>query len=72
MAARKYICPNCKQTTGVNILYSYPGIELAEQVERQEIVLGGCVLEPNQPDRYCISCEHEWQIVRRADPWAGP
>ena len=47
-----------------------PGIEQAEQAERQEIVLGGCIVGENQPDRQCISCEHQWQIARRADPWA--
>lgn len=70
MAARKYICPKCKQNTGVNIEYGFPGIEQAEQAERQEIVLGGCVLEENQPDRHCLSCGSEWRIVRRVDPWA--
>ena len=69
MAARKYVCPKCKQKTGVNIGYGYPTPDIIEQVERQEIVLGGCIVGENQPDRHCISCEHQWQIARRADPW---
>ena len=69
--ARKYICPKCKQKTGVNIVYGYPGFDLVEREERQEIVLGGCILEENQPDRQCISCEHQWQIVRRPE-WTPP
>lgn len=65
--ARKYVCPNCKKKAGVNIIYGMPGIELAEQAERDEIRLGGCIVEENQPDRHCVSCEHQWQIVRRAE-----
>ena len=67
MAARKYICPKCKQKTGVNIGYGYPTPDIIEQVERQEIVLGGCIVGENQPDRHCVSCEHEWQIVRKPE-----
>ena len=67
MPNRKYVCPNCKQRTGVDILYGMPDIEHADQAERQEIVLGGCALEEGQPERHCISCEHEWLIVRKPE-----
>jgi hypothetical protein len=69
MSARKYVCPKCKQKAGVNIGYGFPGIEQFERAERQEIMLGGCVLEENQPDRHCFNCDHDWQIVRRREPW---
>ena len=69
---RKFVCPKCKQKTGVNIEYGYPDYEKAEQAERQEIVLGGCILEEDQPDRHCFNCDHEWQIVRKPDPWDIP
>jgi hypothetical protein len=67
MPIRKYICPKCKQEAGVSILYGMPGIELADQAERNEIVLGGCVLNENQSDRQCKSCGNEWQIERRGE-----
>lgn len=41
MRNSQFVCPKCKQKTGVNIEYGMPGIEQAEQAERQEIVLGG-------------------------------
>lgn len=65
---RKYVCPACRQKTGVNIVFGYPTPELADRAERGEVALGGCVLSEEAPDRHCTSCEHEWRIVRRK-PW---
>jgi hypothetical protein len=65
MAVRKYICPQCRGKSGVNIVYGYPGFDLRERSERGEVHIGGCVLTEDQPDRHCTSCEHEWQIRRR-------
>lgn len=63
--SRKYICPKCKKKEGVPIVYGYPLIGLAEQKERGEIVLGGCCVSKDSPDRQCLACGHEWRIVRR-------
>lgn len=65
MAYRKYICPNCKQKTGVNIQYGYPSPELLEAAARDEIALGGCTIWENNPDRRCTSCQHEWIVKKR-------
>lgn len=62
---KKYICPKCKQRSGVEILYGYPSVLVADEVDRGEIFLGGCCIEPDSPDRHCMACGHEWQIVRR-------
>ncbi len=62
---RKYICPSCKAKEGVDIIYGMPSPELFEKSERNEVALGGCILEDSQPDRRCLSCNHEWQIKRR-------
>jgi hypothetical protein len=67
MPSRKYICPKCKQKRGVTIMYGMPPAPPEE-----DEVFGGCVIEEGQPDRHCLNCEHEWQIVRRADPWDIP
>lgn len=66
MAVQKYICPQCRARSGVEIVYGEPGFELFEQAERNEIYIGGCVLTEDQPDRHCTNCDHEWQIRRRA------
>jgi len=62
---RRYICPKCKQKTGVRLVYGYPGDEMREQAERGEIALGGCCQPIGAPQRECLSCEHQWNIVPR-------
>ena len=57
---RQYNCPACDQLTGVDIVYGEPSIGLAKQAELGEIVLGGCVIEPNQPFYHCKACGFEW------------
>jgi hypothetical protein len=65
MAARKYICPSCKQKTGVPIFYGEPGAEACELLWRGEIVLGGCCWPVGGPERECTACGHQWRIKRR-------
>jgi len=72
MANPKFVCPQCKQKTGVNILYGHPDIESFEAAERNEVMLGGCALIEGQPERHCTSCGNEWQIVRRKSKWELP
>jgi hypothetical protein len=69
---RKYICPQCRQSQGIDITYGMPGIELADMAERGEAWLGGCCLSENMPDRHCLACHHEWRIKRRRNPSAPP
>ena len=69
MPVRKFICPQCGERSGVEIVYGEPGVELAEQAARGEICLGGCCVTEGQPDRHCTACDHEWQIRRRRSKW---
>ena len=62
---RKYRCPSCGAKAGVNIEYGEPGIDMAEAAERGEVVLGGCCIDENSPERHCLECGHEWLIKRR-------
>jgi len=70
MSVKKYICPACKQKTGVDILYGLPTEEAFEMADRGEIVLGGCILPINGPERKCIPCGHEWRIKCREKKFA--
>ena len=63
---RKYICPACGEKTGVNIVYGYPTIEARDARDREEIILGGCCVGDNDPERRCLKCGHEWHIKRRS------
>lgn len=65
MMPQLFICPSCKQKKGVNIIYGYPTEEAFEEAERNEAVLGGCMQEIGAPDRQCLNCSHQWEIVRR-------
>lgn len=38
---------------GVYLIYGMPSIELEEQANRGEVALGGCCIEPKQPDCIC-------------------
>ncbi len=49
----------------MKLVYGYPGEEMREQAERGEIALGGCCQLLGAPQRECLSCEHQWNIVRR-------
>ena len=64
---RKYICPACKQKTGVDILYGLPTDEAFELAENNLLALGGCCIDLDGPERSCTSCGHEWRIKRRYD-----
>lgn len=67
MTPRLFICPACKQRRGVVISFGMPGPDLIEQVERGEAVLGGCSLPlVGDPERQCLDCGHQWEIIRRA------
>lgn len=65
MPAHKYRCPKGQQKAGVDILYGMPSVEAFEMAERGEIVLGGCCIEPDSPERQCTACGHQWRIQGR-------
>ena len=65
MRLRKYICPACKQKTGVDILYGMPTDKAFELAGKNLLALGGCCIELGGPERSCTSCGHEWRIKRR-------
>ena len=65
MTARRFNCPQCGQKAAVAILYGFPGPDMADEAERGEIVLGGCIAEIGAPDRHCLNCGHRWPIARR-------
>jgi len=62
----KYVCPVCREKSGVNIIYGMPGYDLFLAEERGEVVLGGCVIDLDDPDRQCLQCGHAWRIKRRS------
>jgi hypothetical protein len=52
-------CPECGGK-GLRIVYGLPSLELAEAADRGEVVLGGCVVGDENPNRHCVQCSSEW------------
>ena len=55
-------CPNCQSTNHAEILWGLPADmrEIEEQLERKEIVLGGCIVTNNDPKWECNECLTRW------------
>lgn len=55
----KPTCPNCNSTNTCNIMYGLPDFtpELEQKLAAGEVLLGGCVIEEDSPNRHCNECE---------------
>ncbi|HEY0845176.1 MAG TPA: hypothetical protein VGE12_07400 [Noviherbaspirillum sp.] len=56
-------CPSCGKVSGVPLVWGEPDRETWEAFLREELVLAGCVIEPNGgavPDYACLHCSHRW------------
>ena len=60
--SNKRKCPNCQSTNRAKILWGLPADmgEIEEELERKEIVLGGCVVTGNDPKVECNDCGTRW------------
>ena len=57
------ICPECKSKNVALIFWGYPGDyneTMQQQVEKKEIVLGGCLVTDHDPEWECNVCNHRW------------
>lgn len=48
-------CPDCGAEMRP-VVYGYPSVELIEQAERGEVILGGCVIPAAPVDHICLDC----------------
>lgn len=53
-------CPACGSINTVKILYGMPTYEAFEAQERGELVLGGCCIGMDDPDRACKDCGQQF------------
>jgi rubredoxin len=53
-------CPVCGSRNAQEVVYGYPDMDLVEQADRGEVVLGGCCIEDDSPRWQCRDCGHEW------------
>lgn len=55
-------CPICNSQNYAQILWGLPADmkEIEEELERKEIVLGGCVVTGDDPKHECNECRTRW------------
>ncbi len=60
--SNKRKCPNCSSTNRAEILWGLPADmrEIEKELERKEIVLGGCTVTGNDPKWECNDCGTRW------------
>lgn len=49
-------CPACGSRDAVAIVYGYPSAETWEAEQRDELVIGGCLVGPESPAYECRAC----------------
>lgn len=62
MGEKKLKCPKCEKSWIAEIFWGYPSnIESFEdELEKKEIVLGGCLITDSDPRWECNNCHHRW------------
>ena len=60
MAEKQRVCPQCKESRVVEIIYGMPDETTVAQFENDEVALGGCMREISDPDWKCLSCGRTW------------
>ena len=62
-------CPNCNKEGIAEILWGYPeDVEsIKEELDRKEIVLGGCLVTDHDPTWECNDCNHRWGYADHND-----
>ncbi len=55
-------CPNCLSTNYAEILWGLPADmrEIEEELDKKEIVLGGCIVTGHDPKWECNGCRTRW------------
>ena len=55
------ICPHCGSNRVARVLYGISEIveNLQDLIDKEEILLGGCMILPNSFNYYCINCQSE-------------
>lgn len=67
----RFECERCGTGKTAKVVYGYPSREdFEEWAKRDDVVSGGCVIEPNAPDRVCIVCH--WPLDQDWNAFDGP
>ena len=67
----RFECERCGTTRTANVLYGMPSTDTFEFIKnRKDIVIGGCIIGPGNPDRVCIVCH--WPMENSWTAFDGP
>jgi DNA-directed RNA polymerase subunit RPC12/RpoP len=74
-ARRSRACPRCGSREIARVRYGMPplGDQPEADLAARRVVLGGCMVWDDQPDRSCRTCGLEFRADGRtpvADPWS--
>ena len=56
----KKTCPKCKSDYVIRIAYGLPGPCGLEGPDEDEVELGGCVIQRDNPHLICKTCGYRW------------
>lgn len=54
-------CPKCSSDMVIPIEYGMPSPEMQEEYNAGKIQLGGCMVDPKNPEWHCKRCKHRWK-----------
>jgi len=74
-AQRSRACPRCGSREIARVQYGMPALSdhLEADLGAHRVVLGGCMVWDDQPDRSCTTCGLEFRTDGRppiVDPWS--
>ena len=55
-------CPKCGSEEIIPIVYGYPTKELFDQSKKGEVIIGGCCIVGEVPNRHCKNCGEEFSV----------
>ena len=53
-------CPYCNSTKTIPIVYGMPSYKIFEKEKQGKLKIGGCMVELDQPTRYCNHCKRDF------------
>jgi hypothetical protein len=62
-------CPNCSKSSIAEIFWGYPADmdSMKEELNKKEIVLGGCLVSGHDAKWECNDCAHRWGDAKHND-----
>ena len=59
---KKLICPKCESDNIAIYQYGMPVMDpdMERDLDKGKVVLGGCCVTDDYPDRHCNDCEYDW------------